>query len=440
MLNIKIQRDKITVQEVLFVVFALVLTALLYMRDINGKYTNKFILLGIVVSYALIADYKHLMMLTAFVLPLTSGLPGNYLLPILCILIVAKGGKRTEVPEGVWGLFIAISIFEFSHIAILSSTLDMPQYVGYCSFLFLILFIGGSYDSRSDEAMNALSFCLGTVVMLVIIMMNFHQLVGDSLLEGDVRIGNTNHYLDSDTMTLRTNPNNIGLYSIAAISISSALWYYKKLPVWALALVAIPAFIGGVYSLSRTWMLSVILFGVLFYTMRRRGKRFSSILVILIAVLGVVFFFTRVNVSVMDAIETRFEGDITAGSRTTLFAAYHEWMFDNPWALLFGTGALPYKEVTQIFNSTHNALQQIFVSYGIPGLFLFFYLLYRFIKKWSIPKERMVFLPLLVIGFFLQSLQFLNPYYCAFPFIGSLFIVKMAKTCGVDGKDRKQIS
>ena len=417
----------ITVQKVLFVLFATLLTALLYMRDINGENTNKFILLGIVVGYALIADYKHLMMLTAFILPLTNGLPGNYILPILCLLIVVKDNNKMKIPSSIWGLFIVISIYEFLHIAMLSESFDSPSYVGYCAFLFLIFFIGGSNDSRSDESMNALSFCLGTVVMIVIIMMNFNQLVGDDFMEGSVRIGNVTEYLGKETMTLRTNPNNIALYSIAAISISFALWYYKTIPVWALIVLALPSFLGGVYSLSRTWMLSIALFALLFYIMRSSQKRKSSFLLILVAVVAVFYFFTTMNTSVLEAFDTRFGGDSTAGYRTSLFMAYHNWMLDNPWALLFGTGAIPYREVTQLFNSTHNSLQQIFISYGIPGLLLFIYLIVLLIKRWRVPGERMAYVPIIVIGFFLQSLQFLNPTYCAYPFIASFYILKIAK-------------
>ena len=224
-------------QNVLFVIFTIVLSLLLYMRDINGVETNKFLLLGFVAIYAIIADYEHLMMLIAFILPLTNGLPGNYILPILCVLMVIKGGSGMKVPQIVWWSFFLVAIYEVIHVGLLAASIDVPSYVGYVSFLFLMLFIGGSYDSRSDEAKNALSFCLGSVVMLTIILLNFNQLVGEYFLEGSVRMGNVNDYLGEETMTLRTNPNNIGLYSIAAISISFVLWYYKKIPIWALVFI-----------------------------------------------------------------------------------------------------------------------------------------------------------------------------------------------------------
>lgn len=440
MQNRKRFSKNLTQQSVLFVFFTVVIVVLLYMRDINGVETNKYIFVGLVSAYALVADYKHLMMLTAFVLPLTNGMPGNYIMPILCLLMAIKGVNKTKVPTVVWVSFFLFSVYELLHFLTFAPTFEASAYVGYCSFLFLLFFIGGSYDSRSDEAMNALSFCLGVVVMLVIILLNFNQLVGDDFFEGSIRMGNVTKYLNEDKMALRTNPNNIGLYSIASISIAFALWYYKKIPFWALAIIAIPSFIGGVYSLSRTWMLSIALFALLFFVMRRgklRGS--SSFILITVAVIAVFYFFTKMNVSVLDSFNARFGGDETAGKRTTYFISYHNWMFETPWALFFGTGALTYKEVTQLFYSTHNAFQQISLAYGIPGLVFFIYLLVSLIKRWRVPGERMVYVPILIIGFFLQSSQFLNPFYCGYPFIASFFVHKMVRKDKIHEKLRKTI-
>ncbi len=424
-----IKQASLTLQSLLFVLFVFFLSGLLYIRDIGGLDIDKFLLLGIVVVYALLADYTHLIMLTAFVLPLTIGLPGNYILPILCALILIKGGKRMRVPNIIWSVVLLISIYELIHIFIFASSFEIPTFVGYCSFLFLSFFIGCSSDARSDEYKNALSFCIGTVVMLVIIMINFQQLLGENFLEESIRMGNVSAYTNEEKMTLKTNPNNIGLFSIAAISISFALWYYKKIRLLALALIVIPSFVCGVYSVSRTWILAVMLFGILFLLMRDSRRRFVSILVLLIAILGIYFFFTRFGSLAFDSFEYRFDTDNTemTGKRTLLFYLYNEWLLLNPWAFLTGTGALPYREVTQVYESTHNSLQQIIVAYGIPGLLFFFYLLYLFLRKWRVPKQRMVYVPIIVVCFFLQTVQFLNPYFCAYPFLASLFVIKMKK-------------
>lgn len=419
-------------KDIVFYVFAVLMTALLYRRDIGGVATNKFLFLGIVALYSIIVDYKHLLMATAFLLPLACGLPGNYIFPFICVLILIKGRKKLQISRLVWVAFMLVVFSEFLHVLLFSDYINIPSYLGYCAAIFLLFMIGGADLDGSDNAKNALAFCIGSTVMLTIILMNFSLITGDDIMDMNVRIGNTSEFVESDGLSLGTNPNNIGLYSIATIAIVFTLWRYKKIPIWVMGVMAILAFMAGVASVSRTWMVSLLLFGLLFFVANRGNaekRGVLSIVVFLASIIGVYLFFTRYSSTAFDMFSNRFSGSQveSAGSRTTLFAEYNRWMFSNSWALLVGTGAAPYREVTMLFNSSHNALQQIFVSYGIPGLIFFLYLLFRSLKKWHVAKERMVYVPIIIIAFYLQSGQFLNPHYCMYPFIASFFILKMVK-------------
>lgn len=417
----------------IFYAFVIIISFLLYRRDIGNSNINKFVFLFIVVAYALISDYKRLMMATSFLLPLANGLPGNYIFPFLCFLIYLKGNKRIHASSLVWTAFIIIVLAELLHIWLLANYFNLSVFLGYCSAIFLLFIVGGADCDGSDNSKNAFAFCVGSVVMLTIILMNFSLVTGNDIMEMNVRVGNTHDYIEGDELSLGTNPNNIGLYSIATIALSFVLWRYKKIPIWVMVLLCVLSFLAGVGSVSRTWFLCLILFGLLFFILNKgntmsKGNSLISIFLILFGVAGVYLFFIR-NGNVLDSFVDRFEGSQveTAGARTTIFVDYHNWMFKNPWALLIGTGAESYKEVTGIYDSTHNSLQQIFIVYGLPGFIFFLYLLFRSIKKWHVSKERLVYLPILVISFFLQSSQFLNPHYCMYPFIASFFILKMVK-------------
>ena len=419
-------------KDIFFYLFALLLTVLLYRRDIGGAGISKYYLLGIAVLYAVIADYRHLLMATSFMLPLACGLPGNYIFPFICVLILIKGRKKLQISRLVWVAFMLVVFSEILHVLLFSDYINIPSYLGYCAAIFLLFMIGGADLDGSDNAKNALAFCIGSTVMLTIILMNFSLVTGNEMTDMSVRIGNASEFSDSDELTLSTNPNNIGLYSIATIAIAFVLWRYKKIPLWVMGVMSILAFMAGVASVSRTWMVSFMLLGVLLVVANKgnaENRGLFSVIVILAAVVGVYMFFTRYSGTALDMFSDRFGGAQveTGGSRTTLFVAYHNWMFSNSWALLVGTGAAPYREVTMLFNSSHNALQQIFVSYGIPGLIFFLYLLFRSLKKWHVAKERMVYVPIIIIAFYLQSGQFLNPHYCMYPFIASFFILKMVK-------------
>lgn len=415
-----------------FYAFVTLMTFLLYQRDIGGFGISKFVFLFIVVAYAIIADYRHLMMALAFVMPLTNGLPGNYILPLMCAIILYKGYKKLQASPIVWIAIALIIISELLHVFVFASEPHMPELIRYCSDIFLLIVIGGTDCNEDDNAQNALAFCMGSVVMLTIILINSDGILGLSSQDWDERMGHPEQLNDDGNLMLNTNPNNIGLFSIAAMTISFALWYYKKIPLWMLSILIVLAFIAGMFSVSRTWVLSILVFGF-FFLLCNKVKSFVPLFVVVLGGIGMYYFFTHNGNFVWDLYVDRFSDSTveTGGLRTTLFVDYHNWMFNNEWALIFGTGAETYKEVTLQFNSTHNALQQIFIAYGIPGFLFFMYLLYRSIKKWYVTNEKMALIPMIVISFFLQSGQFLNPSYCMYPFIASLFILKMAKSDSV---------
>ena len=421
-------KKKIDKKSIVLVGVMILMTILLYFRDIAGHQIDKFVFLGIGAAYALYADYRHLLMFIAFVFPLVFGLPGNYLFPILSVLLVLKGGEKIHIPPLVWISILLISVSELLHLTFLSQEPDYPEFVGYISALFLLLFIGGVNDLEADNAKNALCFCLGSCVLMGVIILNFNALVGGDLINDGVRVGNVSQYSDTEGMRLTVNANGLALYSITTMAMVFTLWYYKKVSFLLLSLISMLSFIAGVYSLSRTWIISLILFGFLFIIFSR-GKRLSVILVFVLALVGLLLFYSIRGDSLLGAFGTRFQGENiqTAGLRTVLFAQYHDWMMSHPWATITGVGSITYKEVTGIYGASHNAFQQIFLAYGFPGLFLFLFLFYKCIKKWYIRKEKFYAIPLIVVFFFVQSIPFLNPMSCMLPFIASLFVYKMLK-------------
>ena len=314
--------------------------------------TGKLLFVLLAIVYAIISDYSHLMMGTAFLLPLANGLPGNYIFPLLCVIIVVKGWKKLQVNPLVWFAFTLIIISELLHILLFASAPNVSNYIGYCAAIFLLLVVGGSDDEGSDNSKNALAFCIGSVVMLTVILLNFSMMMESQIQDIGIRVGDTSLFGDEDKMTLGTNPNNIGLYSIATISISFSLWFYKKTPLWSFVILAALAFIAGMSSMSRTWMLSLIVFGF-FFLLFNKGKSYIPTIIVIVIAVGIYLLFERSGSNAVDMFVERFRGSEinTAGSRTILFAAYHNWMFANGWALIFGTGAQTYKEVTMIYDS-----------------------------------------------------------------------------------------
>lgn len=187
------------------------------------------------------------------------------------------------------------------------------------------------------------------------------------------------------------------------------------------------SFYCGMFSISRTWAISVILTIIIYSIFQRDNKKVGYTLLCVIAILG--YYYLSKNPLLLDAFIGRFEGDNieTGGQRTILFAQYNEFLLNHPWNLFFGTSAQLYKEVTGLYHSTHNSLQQIWMSYGIIGFAVIITVYFKALKHNYLKKEYMACMPMLIIVFFLQSIQVLNPHNGMYPIITAFFIMKMIK-------------
>lgn len=80
-------------------IFVLGLCLLLGLRDIAGIELNKFIIVGFCSICFFLSDFKSLVLMVSFLIPLLCGMPGTYLLPLVLLLVLTKWGiaKKTII-------------------------------------------------------------------------------------------------------------------------------------------------------------------------------------------------------------------------------------------------------------------------------------------------------------------------------------------------------
>ena len=297
--------------------------------------------------------------------------------------------------------------------------------LGYFSALLLTCVLISEYRTI-DYSTPVICFCLGCCVLLGAIFLIYSSDPSMMYTDGGVRMGG-DMYTDTMEMTLKTNSNNIGYLSSASIACLFTLFYYKKIDVIIFMVMAGVSFYCGMFSISRTWAISVVLTIVIYSIFQRENKKVGYALLCVIAILG--FYYLSKNPLLLDAFIGRFEGDNieTGGQRTVLFAQYNEFLLNHPWNLFWGTSAQLYKDVTGLYHSTHNSLQQIWMSYGIIGFLVIITVYFKALKHNYLKKEYMACMPMLMIVFFLQSIQVLNPHNGMYPIIAAFFIMKMIK-------------
>ena len=130
----------------------------------------------------------------------------------------------------------------------------------------------------------------------------------------------------------------------------------------------------------------------------------------------------------------RFEEEniATAGSRTELIALYNQYLLDHPDRLVYGTGSLYYRRVSEQNLSTHNGTQQLIVCYGFIGLLIFVWCGIVFYKRYYKKNKKAIKLvtctPFFVCLMFLQTIQFVSPPSLMLPLVAALLPLKFMLT------------
>lgn len=421
---------KFSFKDLILITFCILFTAILYYRDFAVVDLNKYYLVIATFGVAAILDYKRVIYLLCFLFPLSCGIPSNFIYPLLiCILFIKDPQKSLNKVM----LFIVIFLMEISHYGFYTFDTQIAEVVGYASFLFLMFYIIADNQKDVDSGKCITIFCIGAAVLLLGIIINNTILISQlDPINGIMRLGDNKELGDFEEarMMLTANANTIGYYSIAAISCLLVLQYYKKINSILFLILFAVSFYGGVLSVSRTWAILMII-SVIVYLRFMKHNIVKSLLLIGVLSIGVVVFLSQDEL-ILEFFTQRFTEDSTnlstAGGRTIIFQEYNAYLADNPLSLIWGEGAVYYKEASGIAYATHNALQQIIVSYGLVGLCIFICAFIRSTKKYFSKKELMAILPLCMMVLFVQTIQILNPYFLMAPIIVAFYALKMGKS------------
>ena len=399
------------------------MTSLLYLRDILDVHINKNVFTVIGLGFFIFAKYKDLIPIILFTLPLMCGLPGNFFLPIWCVLVVQHQLKHRTLHRPAIVFVLLFSIWEIIIYLMYPFQIPTTNYIGYvCSLLLICLLITDTLPF--DYSVSIISFLIGCCVLLTCIYFIYMKDPVLIVLDGGMRMGG-DAYAEKGIMSLHTNANSIGFLSAVAISISLTLFYYKKLHVIPFIISIITCIFCGMFAVSRTWAISVAFCFILYFIFQRKNKKMGYTMLFALG-MGLIYYLSHNN-NILEIFIDRFTGDEiqTGGQRTTLFADYNNFLVEHPINLLLGTSAQLYKEVTNLFHSTHNGLQQIWLSYGIIGFIIFMYAYIIKLKSYYTKGQYMACLPMIITFLFLQTIQVLNPHYGLYPILVSFFVMKM---------------
>ena len=327
-----------------------------------------------------------------------------------------------------------IIILEIVHWVTYSFQVDYGVF-GMYSIVMLIFFTLIFKDNAPNEDIkkSIQLYIIGSVVALISVLLIAILTHGmNDIFNGVYRLGGDG---DEDLKIgyARMNPNTLAYFSITALSLllyTKDIFKSKVIKI----LLSVLLTIVGILTTSRTFIILFVLLLISNLLLSRSNKeRIAFVLIIFVLSVSASLFFPTYVSSFVERYVTRFEeGNIeTGGGRTEIFKEYNRFLLDNPNKLIYGTGAVHYKDVCKLKHSMHNGTQQVYVCYGVIGIFIFLLATISFKRRYINHKSSMLkindYIPLLTCVLFNQSIQFLMPYYLMFPFIATILPLKFKK-------------
>ena len=409
--------------------FVALFAILLVVRDIMFVSVSKYVFVALALAFFVLSKEATVIYMLCFVFPLVCGLPGNYIFPIALVVLIFKNAKGLKFQQVI---FMAVFILAELLAAINYQTPMWSEIIGYLSALCIIIFLlYGNQSVHYDRACGM--FLLSCTLLCAIICVSTLRSAPSNWLElfakGWFRFGEE-HISDAAEIRISLNANALGYYSLLGIVFGFvAQWKAKgMLKVIIICMMVFDAFVG-IMSVSRSFIIFALLFGVLCVLSNTKGYKqviTTAFVVLVVAlVLGVMVIN---NEQLMSGIVERFKGDDIEGAngRFEIFQMYTDAFFSKARFVLLGTGVTDYKNQTGVYNSFHNGIQQVIVSYGIIlGVALIAVLFYPVFKSATRNKVRFLYLlPMLAVVLFTQTIQFVYPTMLMLPIIPAYYAIK----------------
>lgn len=407
----------------------IIVAFLIILRDLSNVAIPGFVIAGFTTIFAVTMNRRNMYSFAYFLLPLSVGIPGYvfFLLGIILLIRQLKVNIFQFLP------FFILASLEIINVMGYDFQYNISGVVSFLSFLFLFFLMIFSNDVNIDRKESLIFYSFGTILALMVV---YFKIVLDhgfvALLSGELRSGAGMGDYDADQMTnhLMMNANTIAYYAIVLISIGFVFMSKQILKRSVVYLIIFLGVVFGLFSFSRTWMMlfAMIILWYLFSNINNTKSIFSFIIVAIIIIS--VGLYPGLLDGVLKVFEYRMENDNveSAGGRLPLFKAYNEFITNDFYYTLFGTGATYYKQVCQLWNSIHNGTQQIFVSFGITGIVTYLFVMIKFAKKYvkfRVKDNLILFAPFIACLFFVQSIQFLNPYPLMLPFVAAACMIRI---------------
>ena len=238
--------------------------------------------------------------------------------------------------------------------------------VGFCLiYLSMLMF-------EKKDVINVAYLLSASTILMMLLSMNstYFEYIEPYLVDMNYLIDSSGHA--SETMRMSGflgDPNYCSVLIIMAVALLCVLYYYKQIKTefWVFTALLIPL---GFFTYSKSYFLcmsALIVFLILFVLFpKHKGWAIVSV----VAMIVLIFMILSGRIEVVNLIFERFTtGDLTTG-RSTLNAAYLEYIWNHPLVFLFGEG-INADRFVGASNNVHNIYIESLFKLGVVGCGLY---------------------------------------------------------------------
>lgn len=393
--------------------FWLLLAALLLLVTVRYSLQidiPRAVYLVIIVLICLLGDQNEILAMLMCCIPLHESIDFFYALVFCIAIYVFKCRKRIRINIGLV-LILVMILWELLHCFMHDfSIMNLICNIVPLAVLGVIMC---SDLSEMDYSFLVRALAIATLGVFICLLSKVLYFSGFNIalaVAGLQRLG-----LDtaeaSEQVTVaggQINPNTLGIIGVLAATGLMQLRSVGKGSVSDLVMACV-IMVFGALTASRTYLVCLALMTILLLFGQQgslsQKMRFMGLLILLI-LLALGLLYVLFPDLLMYYISRFFVADITTGRLDTM-DLYQEYILSNPDVLLFGIGLQSFGDrlVYEMMIASvvpHNAIQEIIIAWGMPGIALFIALCLFLIdsSQKSIPNKNLLnYIPLFIILF-----------------------------------------
>ena len=385
------------------------------------------VFLGIIFLIAVLGDRDEIIAMCMCCIPLHESIDFFYSVVICVSIYLLKYYKRIRINFTIAPVLFMV-IWELLHcfegelsiIGLLS---------GIVPLLVLAVFMSSDVsDVDYDFVTRAFAFAAAMVCLSLLVRVLYAADFNvASAFAGLQRLGmDTEESKQSMTVSGgEINPNTLGIICVLATTALMQLRTVGRGKKKDLVL-SIILLVFGALTASRTYLacLALMLVLLLFAQKGSFAQKIRFLVGILLVLILALLVLGLVFPELMQHFYSRFlERDLTTG-RLGLMSVYHDFIVSNPRVLGFGIGLQDFGiKMTEVYrvarNVPHNAIQELVIAWGLPGLVAFCALMILMIwrsRHFCRRQSLLHYIPILIILFKAQAGQMLNSAYTMLAF------------------------